>query len=59
MTFSAKTGSCGRPFEARDGFCLETQAAPDSINQPNFPEDTILRAGDKYETYTIFQFDAE
>lgn len=59
MLTQTKTGSCGRSFTPRDGFCLETQAAPDSINQPSFPEDTILRAGEKYETYTIFQFSAE
>jgi aldose 1-epimerase len=31
------------------GFCLETQAFPDSINQPDFPEDTILRPGKGFE----------
>ncbi len=27
------------------GFCLETQAFPDSVNQKDFPEDSVLRPG--------------
>ena len=37
-------GSCGRLYGKREGFCLETQYAPDSPNHPNFP-DSVLRAG--------------
>lgn len=48
-------GSCGRKYAPRDGFCLETQYAPDSIHHPNFP-DSVLRAGDKYDFTTIFSF---
>ena len=51
-------GSCGRPYEPRDGFCLETQFPPDSINHPEFP-DSVLYAGEKYDYMTIFAFDAE
>ena len=46
----------GRMYAQYDGFCLETQYAPDSVNHPNFP-DTILRAGEKYDYTTIFSFD--
>lgn len=51
-------GKCGRLYEKREGFCLETQYAPDSINHPEFP-DSVLRAGEKYDFTTIFSFDAE
>ena len=49
-------GSCGRLYAKREGFCLETQYAPDSINHPNFP-DSVLYAGEKYDFTTIFTFD--
>ena len=51
-------GSCGRVYGKREGFCLETQYAPDSIHHPNFP-DSVLRAGEKYDFITVFAFDAE
>lgn len=37
------------------GLCLETQAFPDSPNQPDFP-DTILRPGQTYRHLTHFRF---
>jgi len=49
-------GSCGRKYEQFEGFCLETQYAPDSINHENFP-DSVLYAGEKYDFTTIFTFD--
>ena len=51
-------GSCGRKYQPREGFCLETQYAPDSIHHPNFP-DSVLRAGEKYDFTTVFSFDVE
>ena len=50
-------GKSGRPYHRRNGFCLETQHYPDSVNQPNFPT-TILRPGDKYQSTTLFRFSA-
>ncbi len=38
-----------------DGFCLEAQHFPNSVNQPQFPS-TILRAGDIYRQTTIHKF---
>ena len=55
---SVNPGSCGRNYHKHEGFCLETQYAPDSINHPEFP-DSVLRAGEKYDFVTIFTFDAE
>jgi aldose 1-epimerase len=37
------------------GLCLETQAFPDSPNQPGFP-DTVLRPGQTYRHETVFRF---
>jgi aldose 1-epimerase len=39
----------------RGAFCMETQHFPDSPNQPNFPS-TVLKAGQKYQTTTIYRF---
>jgi aldose 1-epimerase len=44
--------------EYRSGFCLETQHFPDSPNHPNFPS-TLLRAGDTFQSTTIFRFSTE
>ena len=49
-------GASGRVYSPREGFCLETQFAPDSINHPEVI-DSVLRAGEKYDFTTIFAFD--
>jgi aldose 1-epimerase len=49
------TGKGGQVYDARSGFCLETQHFPDSPNQPNFPS-TLLRPGATYATKTVFTF---
>ena len=53
---SVNEGICGRKYEPFEGFCLETQYAPDSINHPNFI-DSVLYAGEKYDFTTVFCFD--
>ena len=40
------------------GVALETQHFPDSPNQPAFPS-TVLRAGDTYQTTTVYAFSAK
>lgn len=47
-----KGGVAQKPHTA---FCMETQFAPDSPNQPDFPS-CILRAGDIYDYTTEFRF---
>ena len=42
----------------RSAVCLETQHAPDSPNHPEFPT-TTLRAGEKYDTTTVYAFDVK
>ncbi len=51
-------GKSGKIYDKFEGFCLETQYAPDSINHPNFP-DSVLYAGEKYDFTTVFAFSTE
>lgn len=53
----ALAGKAGTTYTWRTGFCLETQHAPDSPNQPSFPS-TILRPGHTYDTTTEYRFSA-
>jgi aldose 1-epimerase len=48
-------GKGGHVYAHRCGFCLETQHAPDSPNQPTFPS-TILQPGARYRTRTVLVF---
>lgn len=50
------TGRQGQLYRQHGGVAMETQAFPDSPNQPGFP-DVILEPGQVYETKTIFEFD--
>lgn len=50
-----EAGKGGASYGKRSGFCLETQAFPDSVNRENFP-DVIYGAGRKYETTTVYKF---
>ena len=54
----AITGPQGYPYHQYGAIALETQAFPDSPNQPDFP-DTILRMGQRLITETIYEFTAE
>ena len=45
----------GYPQTKQHAFCLEAEALPDSVNQPNFPN-TILSPGETYHQTTIYQF---
>ncbi len=50
-------GKGGKPYKRRYGFCMETQHYPDSPNRPNFPS-VVLKAGERYETRTVYKFSA-
>jgi aldose 1-epimerase len=52
------SGKGGHVYNARHGFCLETQHYPDTPNKPGFPT-AVLRPGDVYQHSTIFKFSAE
>ena len=49
------SGKAGKAYVKRGGFCLETQHYPDTPNHANFPS-TLLKAGDVYDTTTIYSF---
>ncbi len=54
-TCAGKEGAC---YPRRSGFCLETQAFPNSINCPEYPQ-AILRAGQIYRHTTLYEFGIE
>lgn len=48
-------GRQGVIYQKRNGFCMETQYAPDSPNQENFPS-ALLTSGETYHFTTCYQF---
>ena len=54
---SIPKGKEGVVYQKRSGLCLETQGFPDATHHEAFPS-TVLRAGEKYETTTIYYFSA-
>lgn len=48
-------GKGGAVYQKHQGFCLETQHFPNSVNQPNFPS-VILRPGATYRHMMIHKF---
>jgi aldose 1-epimerase len=48
-------GKGGKVYQARYGFCLETQHFPDSPNKPGFPS-VVLKPGGRYQTTTVYRF---
>lgn len=51
-------GKNGARYARRSGFCLETQAFPNSVNCPEFPQ-PVLRAGETYRQKTVYRFGIE
>lgn len=52
---SDKLGAGGKRYGKHHGFCLETQAFPDTPNHPDFPG-TLLRPGETYDELTVYSF---
>lgn len=50
-----RTGKAGKTYDVRNGFCLETQCYPDSVNHPSFPT-VVLKKGDDYQAHTRWEF---
>lgn len=48
-------GKNGAAMNYRNGFCLETQYYPDSVNRPEFPS-CVFDAGERYVSQTAFKF---
>ena len=55
IALQGEIGKGGTMMKIQTALCLESQYAPDSPNQPNFP-DCVLKAGDEYNFTTIYQF---
>jgi aldose 1-epimerase len=51
-------GKSGKPYNFRNGFCLECQHFPDSPNQKHFPT-TLLRKDEIYSQVTEYRFSAK
>jgi aldose 1-epimerase len=51
-------GRAAHPYAAHDGFCLEAQAYPDQINEPD-AEFAVLRPGQIYRQRTVYQLDVD
>ncbi|XP_057952016.1 uncharacterized protein LOC131146425 [Malania oleifera] len=50
-------GKGGFLYANHDGFCLETQGFPDSVNHPNFPSQ-IVKPGETYDHVMLYRFTA-
>lgn len=48
-------GKGGVRYQARDGYCFETQNYPNAVNLENFPS-PVVKAGEEYRTTTIYRF---
>ena len=48
-------GPLGKPYNFRNGLCLETQHFPDSPNHKDFPS-TVLKPGEVYKQRTVYKF---
>jgi aldose 1-epimerase len=54
----ALVGAGGRAYRQSDGLCFETQAFPDSPNQPAFPS-SVLRPSQIFCSSTVFRFSTD
>ena len=48
-------GKGGKPYNKRDGLCLETQGFPNSANNKEFPS-ILLKPDEEYKEITIYKF---
>jgi aldose 1-epimerase len=51
-------GKGGAVYKQYNGFCMEPQKFPDSVNKPEWKDksDVVLKPGDTYKQTTIYQF---
>ncbi len=52
-------GKGGYTYQKRGGFCLETQLYPDSCHERPYFKSSVLKAGEEYQTTTIYKFSVE
>ena len=53
--FDRFPGKGGMRYNKYAGVALETQHAPDAVHHPEF-ESTLLRAGEIFESHTVYSF---
>jgi aldose 1-epimerase len=51
-------GKYGLKWGKHQGFCLETQFFPNSMNQPNFPS-IVLKAGETFRSTTVYSVSSD
>lgn len=51
-------GKEGAVYDKRHGFCLESQYCPNAVNDTHFKQ-PFLKAGEKYDTKTVYKFIVE
>jgi aldose 1-epimerase len=54
----SNVGKGGAKYAQYNGFCLEAQKFPDSVNKPEWKDKSnpVLRPGEKYNTTTVYRF---
>ncbi len=52
---SGAIGKSGKPYNYRNGFCLETQNFPNAVNCKEYPS-AVLKKGEVYRTTTVYKF---
>lgn len=54
----SNVGKGGAKYAQYNGFCLEAQKFPDSVNKPEWKDksDAVLRPGQKYSQTTVYKF---
>lgn len=54
----SNTGKGGAAYKQYNGFCLEAQKFPDSINKPDWKDKSnpVLRPGETYKQTTVYKF---
>ncbi|KAJ8888595.1 hypothetical protein PR048_008087 [Dryococelus australis] len=52
---TALVGRSGTTYDTYGGFCFETLAYPDAVNNPHFP-DIVLRPSQTYHNTAIYRF---
>ena len=54
----SNVGKGGAKYAQYNGFCLEAQKFPDSVNKPEWKDksNVVLQPGEKYSTTTVYKF---
>jgi len=54
-----RKGKGGAIYNFRNAVCLETQILPNAINMPHFPTSSVIKAGEHFNSTTIYAFDVK